>query len=150
MKKILNLVTVIAIIGLAAFSSCTKSSDSPTPSVPGNSPTCNVTGTTVTLSILINPITGAVASYVTSNGYDEVDYNYLNGFYIHNGVITGYIVDVGLQTCLNFSNTVFNDSEFVAYFQGHGYEGKFTDGTIVKFIAGANNNGIIPVTYIFN
>ena len=59
------------------------------------------------------------------------------------------IMDVGAQTCLDFTYSGTPTASTVAYKNGDGYVGKFTDGHIVKFIAGAYNSGWASITYIF-
>ena len=60
-----------------------------------------------------------------------------------------FIMDVGVQTCLNFTYSGTPSALIVAYAQSHGYVANFSDGHIVKFIANSYYNGSVNISYIF-
>ncbi len=65
------------------------------------------------------------------------------------GSLSGKLIDAGPQICPDFTFTGTPVAEAVAYTSGHGYVGIFHDGHTIQFVAGAYNNGIASISYIF-
>jgi len=128
---ILSFTVLVAII----FPSCKKTSSS-----------CATSGTVVNIG---NPAGGGYSETVSTGyliGFDNVTLDFI---IIQPGSADGSITDVGGEGCLTFSDSVTTTAASAVYAPGHGYVGKYQDGHIVKFIAGAFNGGIVTINYIF-
>jgi len=136
---------IVTLILVVIVSSCTKTNNSNST----NSTSCKTTGTTAN----IGGSNGSTYGFNVSSPSDEqIQFDNINGnFNIQNTSLgtVGYgtIMDVGPQSCLDFTYSGTPTAKTVAEIDGHGYVGIFLDGHIIKFIAGTYNQGIISVTY---
>jgi hypothetical protein len=141
---------VPAIIGcifsmcLLIMDGCTKQNS--TPAVP----TCATNGTSVNIG------TSAGSTYATSVGlvasiYDNISFNNTNLDFsvVDSNNAIGAIMDVGQQSCLDFSYSGTPSANVVAYKKGEGYVGLFKNGHIVKFITLSYSGGIALIEYVF-
>jgi len=168
--KIMSFTTfiVIALVGLF-FSSCTKTN---TPASSTTPPPCTINGTSVNIGGstggTYNASVGAVSApsacgSASLSHHDVIIFNNTNANLSISGnqdytgyaacnvnqIGSGQIMNVGPQTCLNFTYTGTPTATTVSYSYGNGYVGLFPDGHTVKFIAGLYNGGLGNVTYIF-
>jgi hypothetical protein len=157
MKKI-RLIRALAccIFGvcLMLMDGCTKQSTTPTTLL------CSITGTTVNIGTSAGgdyyAIVGIVPDGSNSGSNSELIYfdNRSLNFFVNTSLYyspysgDGTILDVGQQSCLDFSYTGTPIAASVAFKNGEGYVGKFIDGHIVKFIALGYNSGVASITYV--
>ena len=157
-KKIKSLLYFCLIASLSSLIvSCEKKTTTPTPTP------CTVTGTTVNVgSTAGGQYYVAIATVQCPPFYSRTEYiafsNITLNFAAHitnNGgvgsgcVNTGNlgIMDVGVQTCLDFAYSGLPNANLVAFKTGHGYVATFPSGNIVKFIANSYSNGNAKITY---
>lgn len=134
----------LLIIGMMVTGSCTKQNTTPP------APTCTNPGTSVNIGSSVGSVFAATVGHVNSLYYTIYFNNTNLNFYIaDNNQATGTILDVGQQSCLDFSYSGTPIAGVVAYKKGEGYVGVFKDGHIVKFIAKSYSGGIALIAYVF-
>jgi hypothetical protein len=159
-KLIHALASCIFGVFIMIMDGCSKSGDTTTTP----SPSCSTAGTTVNTgtstggyySTSIGTDTGKTAfySYQDFIEFNNTDVNLsvytvnIQGIY-NVGTTAGTILDAGQQSCLDFSYSGTPTASSVAFINGEGYVGKFSDGHIVKFLAINYNSGIGRITYVF-
>lgn len=147
MKKIKLLRMVVCCIFMTLMTmmnGCTKQNTTPP------APTCSTAGTSVNIGSSVGSVFAASVGKVGSS-YDNIYFNNTNlNFYIADGnQVNGTILDVGQQSCLDFSYSGTPIANTVAYKKGEGYVGLFKDGHIVKFITISYSGGIALIEYVF-
>jgi hypothetical protein len=134
-SKLKFIFLISSMVCIIITNSCKKSSSSS--STP--TPTCSTTGTSAN--------DGVSPSSVNVGGSDWLEFfNSSQSFHC-----TGTMLDAGTQTCLDFTYSGTSTSATAPYTNGHGYVGTYTDGHIVKFIAGAYNSGnqTVNISYVY-
>ena len=130
-------------------------------------PTCSISGTNVNIgsttggffyqvvspTLTCNYSWGGSTNYYDEVGFDNTSFNFTVGGTSSSpgdcAPTNGTIMDVGAQTCLDFSYSGTPTANAVSYIDGHGYVGKLADGHTVKFIAATYGSGSVNITYIF-
>lgn len=144
-KLIPTLVCPLLMICLITMDSCTKQNAAAPPV-----PTCTDNGTSVNIGSSVGSVFAASVGRVNSLYYTIYFNNTNLNFYIaDSNQANGTILDVGQQSCLDFSYSGTPIANVVAYKKGEGYVGVFKDGHIVKFIAKSYSGGIALIEYVF-
>jgi hypothetical protein len=146
MKKAVLIIAFLGICSLIVNSCKKQSSNSTTPSCPVTGTTVNIGGSAGTSYFIYLGNSGSSDDYLY---FDNTDLNFylyetLNGFN-SNG---SYIVDVGQESCLNFSYSTPTAS-LVAYKKGEGYAGVFKDGRTIKFYTISYSGGVALISYVY-
>jgi hypothetical protein len=137
--KSFSIISGVILVSLTVlFYSCKKSSELPATTK------CSVIGNGYDQMSSQNYGYGAIASTleITDTLYfDDTNKNF--------SCAGGYMIDEGLQVCLDFSDTVNTSAKLATFVNGHGYEAKFPDGHIYKFIAWGFNDGDVYINLVF-
>jgi hypothetical protein len=143
-KLIPALVCPFLMICMMVMDSCTKQNTTPA------APVCTNTGTSVNIGSSVGSVFAASVGHVNSLYYTIYFNNTNLNFYIaDSNQVNGTILDVGQQSCLDFSYSGTPIANAVAYKKGEGYVGLFKDGHIVKFNAISYSGGIALIEYVF-
>ncbi|HEY8781035.1 MAG TPA: hypothetical protein VIM16_05440 [Mucilaginibacter sp.] len=132
-------------MSIMMMNGCQKQSTTPP------APTCSNAGTSVNIGGS-NGGTYSATVGIVNNYADLIYFNNTNlNFSILGDSATGdgTIMDVGQQSCLDFSYSGTPTAYTVAYKKGEGYVGKFKDGHIVKFMTISYSGGVALIAYVF-
>jgi hypothetical protein len=148
MKKIKLIpvfVCCIFMICMTIMGGCTKQS-----TTPPAAPVCTTNGTSVNIGSSVGSVFAASVGQFGSL-YETIYFNNINlNFYIaDSNQQNGTILDVGQQSCLDFSYSGTPIANVVAYKKGEGYVGLFKDGHIVKFRTISYSGGVVLIDYVF-
>jgi hypothetical protein len=111
---------------------------------------CTSNGTSVNIGSSVGSVFATSVGHVGAL-YENIYFNNtnLNFTVADSNQQNGTILDVGQQTCLDFSYSGTPIANVVAYKKGEGYVGLFKDGHIVKFITISYSGGIALIEYVF-
>lgn len=145
MKKIKLIPAFVCCIFMMILDGCTKQS-----TTPPAAPVCTTNGTSVNIGSSVGSVFAASVGHVGTL-YETIYFNNTNlNFNIaDSNQQNGAIVDVGQQSCLDFSYSGTPTANVVAYKKGEGYVGLFKDGHIVKFLTISYSGGIALIEYTF-
>ena len=143
-KLIPALICCIFMMCIMLMDGCTKQSTAPT------APVCTTNGTSVNIGSSVGSVFAASVGQV-SGVYANIYFNNtnLNFSVADSNQAAGTILDVGQQTCLDFTYSGTPTANVVAYKKGEGYVGLFKNGHIVKFITISYSGGIALIEYVF-